>query len=197
MGSQLELVNMVARLVFVSLSLFAGVTLCQDFKKHNLPVLFQYEEPGHSVAVFRGAELKQAIAAGLVPGFGNLGRKGKVLIDDGSDDMAAAKTAAAAKAAADATAAADARAAAEAKAAADARARAAAAKAAADARAAAEAKAAAEARARAAAAKAAADARAAEEARQARSRTSQLDSAEQACIQACKNLAGQCRNPFA
>merc|ERR1711887_270449 len=151
MGSQLELVNMVARLVFVSLSLFAGVTLCQDFKKHNLPVLFQYEEPGHSVAVFRGAELKQAIAAGLVPGFGNLGRKGKVLIDDSADDMAAA-----------------------------------------DARAAAEAKAAAEARAR-----AAADARAAEEARQARSRTSQLDSAEQACIQACKNLAGQCRNPFA
>merc|ERR1711887_447549 len=130
MGSQLELVNMVARLVFVSLSLFAGVTLCQDFKKHNLPVLFQYEEPGHSVAVFRGAELKQAIAAGLVPGFGNLGRKGKVIVDDSADDMAAAKAAA------------------EAKAAADARARAAAAKAAAAARAAAEAKAAAEARAR-------------------------------------------------
>merc|ERR1711887_18749 len=129
MGSQLELVNMVARLVFVSLSLFAGVTLCQDFKKHNLPVLFQYEEPGHSVAVFRGAELKQAIAAGLVPGFGNLGRQGKVIVDDSADDMADAKAAAAAKAAADA------RAAAEAKAAADARARAAASKAAADARA--------------------------------------------------------------
>merc|ERR1711875_121397 len=183
MGSVLELVNMVARAVFLSLSLLAGVTLCQELKKHNLPVLFQYEEPGHSVAVFRGAELKQAIAAGLVPGFGNLGRQGKVLVDDSADDMAAAKAAA------------DARADAEAKAAADARARAAAAKAAADARAAAEAKAAAEARARAAAAKAAADARAAEEARQARSRTSQLDSAEQACIQACKNLAGQCRNP--
>merc|ERR1712055_1011833 len=164
MGSQLELVNMLARVVFLSLSLLAGVTFCQDFKKHNLPVLFQYEEPGHSVAVFRGAELKQAIAAGLVPGFGNLGRKGKVIVDDSADDMAAAKAAA---------------------------------KAAADARAAADAKAAAEARARAAAARAAADARAAEEARQARSRTSQLDSAEQACIRACKNLAGQCRNPFA
>merc|ERR1712200_318124 len=162
MGSQLELVNMVSRVVF--LSLLAGVTFCQDFKKHNLPVLFQYEEPGHSVAVFRGAELKQAIAAGLVPGFGNLGRQGKK-IDTSADDMAAAKAAAAAKSAADA------------KAAADARARAAAAKAAADARAAAEAKAAAE-----------ADARAAEEARQARSRISQLDSAEQACIQACKSL---------
>merc|ERR1712200_381780 len=145
MGSQLELVNMVSRVVF--LSLLAGVTFCQDFKKHNLPVLFQYEEPGHSVAVFRGAELKQAIAAGLVPGFGNLGREGKVLVDNSADDMAAAKAAA-------------------------------------DARAAAEAKAAADARARAAAAKAATDARA-EEARQARSRISQLDSAEQACIQAC------------
>merc|ERR1712243_143984 len=127
MGSMLELVTMVARVVFLSLSLLAGVTLCQELKKHNLPVLFQYEEPGHSVAVFRGAELKQAIAAGLVPGFGNLGRQGKVLVDDSADDMAA-----------------DARAAAEAR---------------------------------------------AEEARQARSRTSQLDSAEQACIQACKNLA--------
>merc|ERR1712083_634052 len=153
MGSQLELVNMAAQGVFLSLSLLAGVTLSQNISKHNLPVLFQYEEPGHSVAVFRGAELKQAIAAGLVPGFGNLGRKGKVLVDDSADDMAAAK----ARAAADARAAA-----------ADARARAAAAKAAADARAAAE-------------AKAAAEARAAEEARQARSRTSQLDSAEQAC----------------
>merc|ERR1711862_216650 len=186
MGSMLELVNMVARVVFLSLSLLAGVTLCQELKKHNLPVLFQYEEPGHSVAVFRGAELKQAIAAGLVPGFGNLGRQGKVLVDDSADDMAAAKAAADAKSAADARArAAAAKAAADAKAAAEARERAAAAKAAA------------EARARAAAAKAAADARAAEEARQARSRTSQLDSAEQACIQACRNLAGQCRNPFA
>merc|ERR1712106_880051 len=51
---------------------------------HNLPVLFQYEDPSHSVAVFRGAELRQAIAAGLVPGFGNLGRSGK------SNDGAAA-----------------------------------------------------------------------------------------------------------
>merc|ERR1712106_282558 len=51
---------------------------------HNLPVLFQYEDPSHNVAVFRGAELKQAIAAGLVPGFGDLGRSGK------SNDGAAA-----------------------------------------------------------------------------------------------------------
>merc|ERR1719435_622146 len=103
---------MVAMVEFLSLSLLAGVTFCQDLKKHNLPVLFQYEEPGHSVAVFRGAELKQAIAAGLVPGFGNLGRKGKVIVDDSADDMAAAKArarAAAAKAAADARAAEEAR----------------------------------------------------------------------------------------
>merc|ERR1719320_963534 len=147
----LELVSMIARIVIVSLALVGTLTAGQEVKKHNLPVLFQYEEPGHSVAVFRGAELKQAIAAGLVPGFGNLGRQGKK-IDTSADDMAAAKAAAAARAAADA-------------------------------------------RVRAAAAKAAADARAAEAARQ--GRTSQPDSAEQACIQACRNLAGQCRNPFA
>merc|ERR1711892_1138739 len=49
---------------------------------HNLPVLFQFSQPGHNVAVFRGAQLKQAIADGLVPGFGNLGRSGKS-VDDG------------------------------------------------------------------------------------------------------------------
>merc|ERR1719232_465432 len=104
---------MIARIVIVSLALVAGCTMGQEVKKHNLPVLFQYEEPGHSVAVFRGAELKQAIAAGLVPGFGNLGRQGKK-IDTSTDDMAAAKAAADAQAAADArarAAAADARAA--------------------------------------------------------------------------------------
>ena len=130
----------------------------QDSPKHNLPVLFQYSEPGHSVAVFRGAQLRQAIAAGLVPGFGNLGRGGKSS-DSAAADMAA-KEAAAAKAAAAARAAANARAAADA-------------------------------RARAAAAQAAADARAA-----AAARPSQLELAEQACVQACRNLAGQCRNPF-
>merc|ERR1711913_281281 len=149
MGTQLvapiHTSNMVTKVLFTSLLVAIHTCTGQLVKKHNLPVLFQYEEPGHSVAVFRGAELKQAIAAGLVPGFGNLGgRTGKVLVDTSADDMAAAN-----------------------------------------------------ARARAAAAKAAADARAAEAARAGRARTSQLDSAEQACIQACRNLAGQCRNPFA
>merc|ERR1711942_302308 len=89
-------------IVSLSLSLLAGCTLGQEVKKHNLPVLFQYEEPGHSVAVFRGAELKQAITAGLLPGFGNLGRQAKK-IDTSADDIAGSEAAAAAsKAAADA-----------------------------------------------------------------------------------------------
>ena len=36
----------------------------------DLPVLFQFQQPTHNVAVFRGADLKNAIAAGLVKGFG-------------------------------------------------------------------------------------------------------------------------------
>ena len=42
-------------------------------QEHNLPVLFQFSHPTHNVAVFRGADLKKAIAAGVVKGFGNLG----------------------------------------------------------------------------------------------------------------------------
>merc|ERR1711970_400625 len=36
----------------------------------DLPVLFQFSHPTHDVAVYRGAELKAAIAAGLVGGLG-------------------------------------------------------------------------------------------------------------------------------
>merc|ERR1719260_197109 len=125
----------------VYLVVFLAMSVSGQKVPHNLPVLFQYADKAHNVAVFRGAELKQAIAAGLVPGFGNLGREGKKI------DNSAAKAAAAARAAA-------------------------------------------EARDRAAAAKAAAAARAAA------ARPSQLELAEQACVQACKNLAGQCRNHF-
>merc|ERR1712106_803455 len=92
--------NMYAQVICISLLALAAAA---QKPTHNLPVLFQYEEPGHSVAVFRGAQLKQAIAAGLVPGFGNLGRGGKK-IDTSAADMAAAKAAAAARAAADARA---------------------------------------------------------------------------------------------
>ena len=60
------------------------------------------------------------------------------------------------------------------------------------AKAAAAARAAPDARARAASA----DARTAAAARTAATRPSQLEQAEHACIQACRNLTGQCRNPF-
>merc|ERR1712083_229316 len=126
--------NMIYQALFLTLSL-ACLSMGQN--THNLPVLFKYEEPTHSVAVFRGAQLKQAIAAGLVPGFGNLGSRQGKKIDSAAEDMAAAKAAA-------------------------------------------DAKARAEERARAEAA--------------ARARPSQLELAEQACVQACRNLAGQCRN---
>merc|ERR1712215_254960 len=121
MGSWKKTVIMRGQAVY--LVVFLAMSVSGQKVPHNLPVLFQYADKAHNVAVFRGAELRQAIAAGLVPGFGNLGREGK-MIDTSADDMAAAEGAAA-----------DARAAAEARAAADARARAAAAQAAADARA--------------------------------------------------------------
>merc|ERR1711982_168542 len=139
MGSCKKTVIMRGQAVY--LVLFLAMSVSGQKVPHNLPVLFQYADKAHNVAVFRGAELRQAIAAGLVPGFGNLGREGK-MIDTSADDMAAADQAAAA-----------ARAAADARAAAGARARAAAAQAAADARAASDARAAA------AAAQRAADAR--------------------------------------
>merc|ERR1711887_143512 len=142
--------NMIYKALFLTLSL-ACLSMGQN--THNLPVLFKYEEPTHSVAVFRGAQLKQAIAAGLVPGFGNLGSRAGKKIDSAAEDMAAAKAAADAKARAEA----------EARARAEAEARA---------------RAEAEERARAAAA----------------ARPPQLELAEQACVQACRNLAGQCRN---
>merc|ERR1711910_272153 len=37
----------------------------------DLPVLFLFKQPTHNVAVFRGADLKNAIASGLVKGFGS------------------------------------------------------------------------------------------------------------------------------
>merc|ERR1712106_714116 len=60
----------------ISVLVLAATAVAQK-TPHNLPVLIQDEDPSHSVAVFRGAELRQAIAAGLVPGFGDLGRSGK------------------------------------------------------------------------------------------------------------------------
>merc|ERR1712106_25351 len=68
--------NMEVQGLSISVLVLATTAVAQK-TPHNLPVLFQYEDPSHSVAVSRGAELRQAIAAGLVPGFGDLGRSGK------------------------------------------------------------------------------------------------------------------------
>merc|ERR1712128_231447 len=68
--------NMQVQVLSISVLVLAATAVAQK-TPHNLPVLFQYEDPSHNVAVFSGAELKQAIAAGLVPGFGSLGRSGK------------------------------------------------------------------------------------------------------------------------
>merc|ERR1712212_1140888 len=86
--------NMISKVFPLSLLVLATISAAQE-TPHNLPVLFQYEEPTHSVAVFRGAQLRQAIAAGLVPGFGNLGSRAGKKIDTTADDMAAAARAAA------------------------------------------------------------------------------------------------------
>merc|ERR1712212_268420 len=97
----------------VYLLVFLAMSVSGQKVPHNLPVLFQYADKAHNVAVFRGAELRQAIDAGLVPGFGNLGREGK-MIDTAAEARMAADArarAAAAQAAANARAAADARAA--------------------------------------------------------------------------------------
>merc|ERR1719481_2353429 len=56
----------------VLISVLAGLASGQQeslLQKHNLPELFSYDHGSHSVAVYRGAALKAAIAAGLVKGF--------------------------------------------------------------------------------------------------------------------------------
>ena len=60
--------------VFVAVLAVASAQVMLE--KHDLPQLFSYDHGSHSVAVYRGAALKQAIAAGLVKGFGNLGGAG-------------------------------------------------------------------------------------------------------------------------
>merc|ERR1719187_2804552 len=44
--------------------------LSQASGDRNLPVLFQFSQPSHNVAVYRGADLERARAAGLIKGFG-------------------------------------------------------------------------------------------------------------------------------
>merc|ERR1712226_1610033 len=68
--------NMLQQVLTSSLVLLALVQAAPQGKSEfgkGLPVLFQFSHPTHNVAVFRGAALKQAIAAGVVKGFGSLG----------------------------------------------------------------------------------------------------------------------------
>merc|ERR1711874_804260 len=60
--------NMGVQAVLLCVMSLATLLVSSQKVPHNLPVLFQYADKAHNVAVFRGAELRQAIAAGLVPG---------------------------------------------------------------------------------------------------------------------------------
>jgi len=51
-------------------SLVLVCVVAQVYGDRNLPVLFQFSQPTHNVAVFRGADLEKAKAAGLLKGFG-------------------------------------------------------------------------------------------------------------------------------
>ena len=60
---------------------------------HNLPLLFQFTHPTHNVAVFRGADLMEAIDAGMVMGFDSgddESRDGKS--DDQNDNLVTIQT---------------------------------------------------------------------------------------------------------
>merc|ERR1711936_1045106 len=57
----------------------------------DLPVLFQFKQPTHDVAVFRGANLKNAIAKGLVKGFGGVGAGASGAARDGKSVLVASR----------------------------------------------------------------------------------------------------------
>ena len=59
-----------AGVLAVCAALAATVLAQAVIPQHNLPELFSYNHGSHSVAVYRGAALKAAIAAGVVKGFG-------------------------------------------------------------------------------------------------------------------------------
>merc|ERR1712128_34454 len=75
-----EQVNMAAQIASLLCLLLAPCAIGQQ-NSNKLPVLFQFSQPSHNVAVFRGADLKAAIAAGIVPGFGSL-QKGSANADE-------------------------------------------------------------------------------------------------------------------
>ena len=70
-----------AGVLAVCAALAATVLAQAVIPEHNLPELFSYNHGSHSVAVYRGAALKAAIAAGVVKGFGaGAGRQGKAVV---------------------------------------------------------------------------------------------------------------------
>merc|ERR1712215_275841 len=82
MGSHPPAVAMRASLLLSVLSLASAQV---NLEKHDLPQLFAYDHGSHAVAVYRGAALKAAIAAGLVKGFpgsgaGAAGHQGRVIV---------------------------------------------------------------------------------------------------------------------
>merc|ERR1712025_1274204 len=81
-GENCKASNMLQKILSIS-ALVLAVSLAAP-QEHNLPVLFQFSHPTHNVAVFRGADLKKAIAAGIVKGFGN--NNNAAASDDGQED---------------------------------------------------------------------------------------------------------------
>merc|ERR1711955_190939 len=82
MGSRTSAVAMRASVLLSVLSLSSAQV---NLEKHDLPLQFGYDHGNHAVAVYRGAALKAAIAAGLVKGFPGSGaagaaRQGRVIV---------------------------------------------------------------------------------------------------------------------
>merc|ERR1719391_1662268 len=69
-------------------SLLLVCVLSQVTADRNLPVLFQFSQPSHNVAVYRGADLERAKAAGLIKGFGGASASdaGKADTDSGDNN---------------------------------------------------------------------------------------------------------------
>merc|ERR1712243_276009 len=75
----------VAMRASVLLSVLSLSSAQVNLEKHDLPLQFGYDHGNHAVAVYRGAALKAAIAAGLVKGFPGSGaagaaRQGRVIV---------------------------------------------------------------------------------------------------------------------
>merc|ERR1712227_1185133 len=70
-GENCRASNMIRQILSACL-LICSISSAPQGDFSGLPVLFQFSHPTHNVAVSRGADLKNAIAAGVVKGFGSL-----------------------------------------------------------------------------------------------------------------------------